>query len=127
MQGQGELSAVKATLGALRTTLVIHHVQQRVAAVPSTVALAQRNPFELLQRRPLNYRGKMNREQAALAPAGSWVFDSDCVCVGYRPIHSQSFESPSGDPAAWFEVVGAPGPLQIMAKERYVWQGEVVR
>lgn len=126
LQGQAELAAVKTTLGALRTALVIDHVQKNVVAGNSSMALVQRNPFELLQRRPVNYFGEMTVAQAVAAPAGSWVFDPVCTCVGYAPIDAQWFDSPSGDAMAWYQVSGAPGPLQLTAKEAYVWQGQVM-
>jgi len=127
LQGQAELAAVKTTLGALRTTLVIDHLQKSVVAGNSPVALAQRNPFELLQRQPVNYRGEMTPAAAAAAPAGRWVFDPGCICVGYLPIYAQWFDSPSGDAMAWYQVSGAPGPLQLTAKEAYVWQGQAMK
>lgn len=126
LQGQAELSAVKTTLGALRTAFVLDHLHNEVAARTSPVGLAQHNPFELLQRHPVNYRGEMTPAEAAAAPAGSWVFDPVCTCVGYLPMHAQWFDSPSGDVMAWYRVTGASGPLQLTAKENYVWQGQVL-
>ena len=126
LQGQAELAAVKATLGALRTALVIDHLRQNVAFGGPSVALTQRNPFELLQTRPLNYLGEMTMIDAMVAPAGGWVFDPVCNCVGYLPVHGQWLVSPSGDPMAWYQLSGAPGPLELTAKEAYAWQGEVM-
>lgn len=126
MQGQGELAAVKTTLGALRTAFVIDHLQKNVAAAKSTIPLTQHNPFELLQRRPGNYAGEMHPTQSISPPAGTWIFDADCSCVGYSPIYEQWFDSPNGDAIAWFEVTGAPGPLQLQARQAYVWQGQVM-
>lgn len=126
VRGQGELAAVKATLGALRTALVIDFVRQKARSDAQDVAMTQRNPFELLQRRPSNYLGEMARSKAAFAPAGSWVFDSDCGCVGYVPLHGEWFNSPSGDVMAWYGVRGASGPMEVVAKEAYVWQNQVM-
>lgn len=126
MQGQGELAAIRSTLGALRTAFVLDHLHKQVVDQTSPVALVQRNPFELLQRRPVNYLGEMSAAQAVAAPVGSWVYDAACACVGYMPIYAQWFDSPSGDVMAWYRVGGAPGPLQLTAKENYVWQGQVL-
>lgn len=126
LQGQAELAAVQSTLGALRTAMVIDHLHKRVAVGNSSVASMQRNPFELLQRHLTNYRGEMTAVEAALIPAGSWVFDSVCVCIGYRPLYAQWFYSPSDDVMAWFGVSGALGPLQLTAKEAYLFQGQVM-
>ena len=68
----------------------------------------------------------MSPLEVAAAPAGSWVFDTDCVCVGYLPMYPQWFDSPSGDVMAWYQVHGAPGPLLLLAKEAYVWQDQVM-
>jgi hypothetical protein len=122
VQGQAELAAVRSTLGALRTALVIEHLQQSVKSGGVSVVAAQRNPFELLQRHPSNYRGEMTASDAAMGPAGSWVFDPACVCVGYLPMYAEWFDSPSGEAMAWYQLSGAPGPLQLTAKEAYVWQ-----
>ena len=126
VQGQGELAAVKSTLGALRTALVIDYVHRNVILGKSTVAVRRRNPFELLERYPVNYGGEMTFEQAQAAPAGSWVFDPVCDCVGYVPIYAQWFDSPRGDVMAWYEVSGTAGPLQLTPKQTYVWQGQVM-
>lgn len=126
VSGQGELAAVKSTLGALRTALVIDFLRQKAKQNASDVVVMQRNPFELLQRRPPNYVGEMNRAKAVSAPAGSWVFDRDCACVGYMPLHGEWFNSPSGDVMAWYGVRGSSGPLEVVAKEAYVWQNQVM-
>ena len=123
VQGQGELAAVKTTLAALRTALVVDHLQKHAQA---GVAAKQPNPFELLGRRPLNYFGEISQAQVATAPAGTWVFDSACGCVGYLPIDNQWFDSPSGDFVAWFQLNGAPGPQQLTAREAYLWQSQVL-
>lgn len=126
VQGQAELAAVKSTLGALRTAFVIDHLQKNVLTGQAYVALTQRNPFELLQNRHLNYLGEKTAAQAGQAPAGSWVFDTVCACVGYLPLHAQWFDSPSGDVMAWYQVSGASGVLQLTAREAYIWQGETM-
>lgn len=126
LKGQAELSVVKTTLGALRTAFVLDHLQNKVVSRALPVGLVQHNPFELLQRHPVNYRGEMTAAAAQTVPAGSWVFDPVCICVGYLPLHAEWFDSPSGDVMAWFRVDGEPGPLQLTAKEAYVWQGQVM-
>jgi hypothetical protein len=136
VQGQGELAAVRLTVGALRSTLATDDLRARVRAAEPWVSSARRNPFELLSRRPANYRGEVTdarMPEAATAP-GSWVFDRACACVGYRPIDSRWLDSPSGDAMVWFYVKGhatggspdSIGPLQLIAREAYRWQGQPV-
>jgi hypothetical protein len=126
LQGQAELSAIKMTLGVLRTALVLEHLKNHVSPGHDSDTELQRNPFELLEIRPANYLGEATPAQAAAAAPGSWVFDPECVCVGYRPIYAEWFDSASGSPWAWFLVRGGPDALQISAKETYVWQGEAL-
>lgn len=126
VQAQAERAAVRATLGALRTALVLDHLQKNAGSPSTPVALTTTNPFDLLQRRPLNYFGPMSAAQALAAPPGSWVFDSVCGCVGYLPMAAEQFDSPSGELMAWYQVTGAPGPLQLVAREAYGWQGEAL-
>jgi len=125
VQRQTELAAVRSTLGALRTALVFQYLQQQTQAKDQSVVIEQRNPFELLQRRPANYAGEIARHQVADVPPGSWVFDAKCVCIGYLPQDATDFVNPSGDAMAWYQVEGAPAsPLQITPKAAYFWQGE---
>lgn len=126
VQGQAELAAVKSTLGALRTAFVIDYSRKHTRAGSSALVAAQLNPFELLESHPVNYRGVMTAVEAAKAPMSGWVFDPVCVCVGYLPLDDLWFDSPARDDMAWYQVSGAPGPLQLTAKEAYVWQGKVV-
>ena len=126
LQGQAELSAVKTTVGALRTAFVLDNLRTHAAEAPAADAPTHYNPFELLQQHPVNYIGEMTREQAELAPPGIWVFDPECICVGYLPIWPEWFDSPSGDLMAWYRVGGGPGALQLTPKEHYLWQGQVL-
>jgi hypothetical protein len=126
LQGQAELSAIKTTLGALRTALVLEHLRTRAQANTTVTEQLQPNPFELLQRLPVNYRGVMGPVEAATVPSGSWVFDPKCTCVGYLPLYAEWFDSPSGDVMAWYQLSGTPGPQQLVAKETYRWNGELV-
>jgi len=127
VKAQGELASLQSTLGALRTALVIDHLHKQVSADPAPGAPAQHNPFRLLAQSPPRYVGEMPTAQAALVPAGAWVFDTECVCVGYRPMDDDGFDSPSGQPMAWFALNGAPGPLQLTPREAYVWRDAPLR
>lgn len=126
VQGQAELASFKGTLGALRTALVVQHLQQRVGQGSSIVAPLQRNPFLLLERLPINYAGDLGTGRAGEVPAGKWIFDADCACVGYAPLYPHWLDSPSGDGMVWFSVSPPPGPLQLTPRERYLWQGQAM-
>ena len=126
VQRQAELAAVRSTLGALRTAFVMRHLQAQVAGEAQTVALGQRNPFDLLDRRPVNYRGVIKAKDLRLLPTGGWVFEPDCICVGYVPLDSAALDSTSGDAVAWYGVDANSLPFQLVPKEVYVWQGQVL-
>lgn len=126
VQGQGELAAVKTTLGALRTALVIDYLHRKADPAAAAAAKEPRNPFDLLQYRPVNYAGIVSVRQSLAVAPGSWIFDPACPCVGYRPMDDAWFDSPSGEPLAWYRLEGAPGPLQLTAGERYLWRDQVL-
>ena len=126
VQRQAEWAAVRSTLGGLRTAFVLQH-RHRVAVQNQTGVVVQRNPFELLERRPANYFGEIRPGEWASVRPGYWVFDAVCVCVGYLPVDVTGFDSPSGDTVAWYRVEGAAGvPLQLTAKDLYLWQGQII-
>jgi len=124
VKGQAELAAVRTTLGALRTAFVLEHLRQAVQDPGSNVAPTQRNPFDLVQSRPANYRGAIRPSQLQDVPAGQWFFEIDSECVGYRPFHAEWLDSPNSDTVAWYRVSKPPGPLQLKPLEPYRWQGE---
>lgn len=127
VQGQGEYAAVKTTLGALRTALVIDYLHHKASpASGASVAKEPRSPFDLLQYRPINYAGVVSARQSLVVAPGSWVFDPACPCVGYRPLDDAWFDSPGGEPLAWYRLEGAPGPLQLTARERYLWRDQLL-
>jgi hypothetical protein len=123
VQGQGELAAVKTTLGALRTALLLDHLKRAVDGKADTAAL-QRNPFLLLAPVPANYAGALSSMQGQVPQPGSWVFDAYCHCIGYEPLYPQALATQSDAPAVWFRVSAPPGPLQITAMQSYFWLGQ---
>ena len=125
VQGQGELAAIKTTLGALRTALVIDHL--KTTAIDGTPAAnAQRNPFLLLDHIPAIYAGPLASLKGQPLPQGSWVFDVYCNCIGYEPMRPQALDNPGESPTVWFRISPPPGPLQISPVQNYVWLGEVI-
>lgn len=127
VRGQAERAAVKLTLGAIRTALVIEHLRTQTApAQPGSAAASVYNPFMLLQNVPVNFAGEFSMSNIYLAPAGTWVFDPQCVCIGYRLLYPEWLEQPINGEAVWFRIAAPSGPLQVTALDRYVWQGDVV-
>ncbi|APW41275.1 hypothetical protein RS694_01100 [Rhodoferax saidenbachensis] len=130
VQGQAELAQIKSTLGALRTALVVAHLEATVATGRGNAQHAgmpaQRNPFLALASLPANYAGVATPEEMVALPGGSWVFDPVCACVGYHPMESDRLELPQGEQSLWFQISPPPGPLQLRAQMPYVWMGQVV-
>ena len=126
VQAQAERAAVRATLGALRTALVIEHLHRSVAPAPATVVPTQQNPFKLLERLPPNYRGEMALAAASAQASGNWVFDPACSCVGYFALDTRGIDSPGGDSLLKYRVEGAPGVLRLTPAARYVWRDELI-
>ncbi len=136
VRGQSELAAIRVTVGALRSTLAVEDLRQKMPQAAPSAALIPYNPFELLRQRPGNYRGEVADAQAAgaLATPGSWVFERTCACIAYRPLDTRWLDSPSGDALLWFYVLGPngkkqtsnQGPLQLVAREAYLWQGQLI-
>ena len=124
VRGQAERAAIQTTLGVLRTALVVEHLRQAVDAGRGAVAVAQRNPFQLLQSVPPNYAGEYGALELSGVAQGRWVFDADCACVGYQPMYPEWIDSPKDIGVLWFRISAPPGPLQISAQDRYVWQGQ---
>ena len=124
VRGQAELAAVRTTLGALRTAFILEHLRQVVQDPVKSVAPSQRNPFDLVQSRPANYRGAIRAGQLLDVPAGQWFFETDTEQIGYRPFHAEWLDSASSDNVIWYRVSQAPGPLQLTPLEPYRWQDQ---
>ena len=127
IQGQAERAGVVATLGALRTALVIDHLQRVATQTTGVSPSSNANPFLLLQSLPLNYRGEVTLTQALEAPPGSWVFDPQCRCVGYLPLDTAWHSVSEGVSILWFRVGEGPGVRGLTAQAHYAWQGLVIQ
>ena len=126
LQGQAEFATVQSTMGSLRTALVLDFVRNAVQGKPVDVAQAQHNPFKLLQALPANYAGEQAASRMSEVAPGQWVFDAECVCIGYRPVNTRGLDSVGEHGGFWFKVQDAGGPLQLIPLHDYRWQGLAV-
>lgn len=125
VHSQAERAAVLTTLGALRTALVVQHLQQ-VASGEAQVAQIGANPFEVLGQYPSNYAGLVQgRDVGAVAP-GQWVVDAQCGCIGYKPLYRDWLESDDQLEALWFQRRNGGTVAILVALDRYVWQGQLI-
>ena len=122
VQGQGELAAVRSTLGSLRTALITEHLRQQTQLHRSD-PVAQKNPFTLLKALPPNYQGALGFAQVgAQLRLGGWAYVADCPCVVYAPMAREWFDSPSGDLMLWYRIDSHDrGPTTLEPQEAYRW------
>lgn len=122
-----ERAAVQTTLGALRTALVMRQLQDSVHSGPLRPAPTGDNPFDALERPPVNYAGSVQRRDVSDTAPGQWVFDGGCRCVGYKPLFTEVVESQAHLPALWFQMQREGAATLLVPLDHYVWLGEAVR
>lgn len=124
VRGQAERAAIISTLGALRTALVLNHVQR---ATTQPAAAPDSNPFGMLERPPVNYAGRLGTVQRQELEPGRWVFDAACVCVGYKPMNPEWLDGELPGGLLWFQVLEHDhGLLELRASQNYSWQGQII-
>jgi len=126
VRGQGERVAVRSTLGSLRAALVIDQLMAQVRAKNATsgATAASKNPFILLQGVPPNYAGELAQRDIFSVPPGSWVYDPQCGCIGYRLLYAQWLEPEQAAGAIWLRVGGATGEPRLVPMADYLWLGQ---
>lgn len=127
VHSQAERASVLTTLGALRTALVIQHLRHEVSGtVPADAQAASANPFDAVEQYPASYAGLVRgRDVGAVAP-GQWVFDAECVCIGYKPMYLDWLDSGEKLEALWFQRRGSGGASLLVPLDRYVWHAQLV-
>ena len=121
IKGQAERAEILSTLGALRTALIIDHLRMQTPSGQGDVAAG--TPFDALQNPIPNWGGVVKQRDVTQTTPGQWVFDQECSCIGYKPLHAEWLEAPSGSQALWFRLKHVAGIAQLQAMEAYVWQG----
>lgn len=116
LQAQAELVSFRATVRALKQALVLAQLQG--GAKPAA------NPFELLERKPLNYAGAMPLGQAAQTLQGQWAFDAGCSCLVYLPRNDWALRNASGAPWVLLQLGGPTGRPSLAAREPCSWLGQ---
>lgn len=124
IKGEAEAASFKTIVSVLRTSLALNYIQQMLPPPGGAQPASGRpNPFALLQYRPASYVGEVSARQVRQVPPGSWLFDPDCICIGYVPLSSEWLSSPSGERMIWIRIInGQPDQLQL--HEHYLWQGK---
>ena len=125
MQGQSERILVWSTFTSLRTGLVLNRLARQVR--PDDSGLIEKNPFLLLQELPPNYAGEIRMRDVHSVPPSSWVFDSECNCVGYRLMYPEGLEPPQEADAIWFQVDASIGMARLVPRANYRWFNQVLQ
>jgi hypothetical protein len=126
MQAQTERVAVRATLAAIRAGLVVDQLVRQVRPNVANSAPLGKNPFTLLQAPPPNYAGERTLGNIYSVPPGSWVFDPDCRCVGYRLLYPRWLEPEQEADAIWFRVETTPQDSRLVEQAGYRWFGQKI-
>lgn len=127
VHSQAERAAVLTTLGALRTALVLEHLQTEVGNASATkVVLESDNPFDALEQHPASYAGHVKGRDVGAVVPGQWVFDVQCGCIGYKPLYLDWLESGEQLEALWFQRRGRGSASLLIPLDRYVWHGQLV-
>ncbi|MEO7107620.1 MAG: hypothetical protein ABIZ09_14690 [Rhodoferax sp.] len=122
LQGQSEKVLVWSTLASLRTALVINQLARRVR--PDDRSLVENDPFKLLERVPPNFAGEMPMRDAYVAAPGSWLFDVECRCVGYRLLYPEWLEPPQETDTIWFRIGAVNNEARLIPLAEYRWFGQ---
>jgi hypothetical protein len=125
LQAQSERVLVWSSLASLRTALVLNRLARQVR--PDDQSLVEKNPFRLLQQLPPNFAGEMPMRDVYRVAPGSWVFDPDCPCVGYRLLYPEWLEPAQEVGAIWFRIGHAGGDAgggaSLTPLADYLWLG----
>jgi hypothetical protein len=121
LQAQSERVLIKSTLATLRTALVLNRLTRELR--PNDASLLVKNPFLLLQQVPTNFAGEMPMRDIYRVAPGSWVFDPDCPCVGYRLLYPEWLEPAQDIGAIWFQIGKSSGNPSLTPQANYIWLG----
>jgi hypothetical protein len=125
LQAQSEKVLVWSTMASLRTALVLNRLARQVR--PDDPSLVEKNPFRLLQQLPPSYAGEMAMREVYRVAPGSWLFDPDCPCVGYRLLYPEWLEPAQEVGAIWFRIGKTESGPSLSPLTDYRWLGTPLR
>ena len=121
LQGQSEKVFVLSTVASLRTALMLNRLARQVR--PDDRSLMERNPFRMLQQLPPSFVGEMPMGDVHRVAPGSWIFDPDCLCVGYRLLYPEWLEPAQELGAISFHIGKSEGAPSLKPLGDYRWFG----
>lgn len=126
VQGQAERLTVQLTLKALRDTLTLEHLLRTTRPPRASTEPTTLNPFALLEGTP-NFAGNVTVANVGTVSPGTWVFDPECGCIGYRLRYPQGLEPAQEADAIWFRVEAVNGVFRLFPRANYRWFEQVLR
>jgi hypothetical protein len=126
VHSQAERAAVLTTLGALRTAMVLEHLQTAMGDASAKVLLQSDNPFDALEQYPASYAGQVKGRDVGAVVPGQWVFDAQCGCIGYKPLYLDWLESREHLDTLWFQRRKGGSASLLVPLDRYVWHDQLV-
>ena len=124
LQAQSERVFVTSTVASMRTALVLNRLARELR--PDDATLVVKNPFLLLQQVPTNFAGEVPMRNIYRVAPGSWVFDPECACVGYRLMYPEWLEPAQEVGAIWFQISKTGNNQSLKPQANYVWLGTPV-
>jgi hypothetical protein len=121
LQAQSERVLVWSSLASLRTALVLNRLARQ--ARPDDAKLSVQNPFLLLQQLPPNFAGEVPMRDVYRVAPGSWVFDPECPCVGYRLLYPEWLEPAQDVGVVWFRIGSTVSGSTLTPQADYLWLG----
>jgi prepilin-type N-terminal cleavage/methylation domain-containing protein len=98
---QAEKTAMEEVAGSIQSALTMQYGQILTRGKPSDVApLAQDNPMNWLQKRPLNYAGEYYDPTPLAVESGDWVFDLKSRDLVYV-VRNANYFKPGKDGKKW--------------------------
>ena len=126
LQSQAEYAAIQSVLGSMRTAMVLGYLKNTASGNVPSVTAAPENPIEFLQQLP-TYAGTVRMGDQSQVSPGNWMFDADCRCVGYRPMHPDWLQPYQDFPALWFKLRSTKGVPELVAMQSYSWRNAPIR
>ena len=121
LQGQSEKVFVLSTVASLRTALMLNRLARQIR--PDDRSLVEINPIRMLQQLPPSFVGEMPMRDVYRVAPGSWMFDPDCLCVGYRLLYPEWLEPAQELGAIWFRIGKNEGVPSLTPLAAYRWLG----
>lgn len=118
-QEQAEKVAMEGVAGAIQSALILQYGELQTRGKPSDMAaLADDNPMNWLQKKPVNYAGEFYDPAPLSVESGNWVFDLKTRHLVYLLRNDGHFK-PGRDGKNWirFHVAAQYEPSRLPSRQ----------